>query len=45
MKESIIISMGVAVAVTRALIAEEDAENAEDAEEVTAEEAATIVSL
>jgi HD-like signal output (HDOD) protein len=45
MKETIIIPMVVAVAVTRAIMAEEDVEDAEDAEEVweaMMEEAATI---
>jgi hypothetical protein len=45
MKEIIIIQMEDALAVTRALIAEEDAEDTEEAEEVTAEEAATIVRI
>jgi hypothetical protein len=45
MKETSIITMVVAVAVTRAIMAEEDAEDAEEAEEVMSEEAATIVSI
>jgi hypothetical protein len=43
--EIIIIQMVVAVAVTRAILADEDAEDAEEAEEVTVEGAATIVSI
>jgi hypothetical protein len=42
MKESLIIQMVVAVAVARAIMVAEDAE---EAEEVPAEEAATIVSI
>jgi hypothetical protein len=37
--------MVVAVAVSRSIMAEEDVEEAEEAEEVAAEEAATIVSI
>jgi hypothetical protein len=45
MVEIIIIQMLVAVAFARAIIAEEDAEDAEDAAEVVAEDATTIVSI
>jgi hypothetical protein len=45
MKETIIIQMVVAVAVARAMIAEEDAEDAEEADEVAVEEAATLVRI
>jgi hypothetical protein len=45
MKEIIIIQMVVAVAVARAIMTEEDAEDAKEAEEVAAEEATTIVSI
>jgi hypothetical protein len=45
MEETIIIQMVVAVAVARAILAEEDVEDAEEAEEVAAEDAATIVSI
>jgi hypothetical protein len=45
MKEIIIIQMVVAVAVARAIMAEEDADDAEEATEVAAEEATTIVSI
>jgi hypothetical protein len=45
MKETIIIQMVVAVAFTRAILAKEDVEDAEEAEEVAAEESATIVSI
>jgi hypothetical protein len=42
-KYIIVIQMVVAVAVSRAILAEEDAEDAEGAEEVAAEEAETII--
>jgi hypothetical protein len=45
MKETIIIPMVVAFAVSRALMFEEDAEKAKDAEEVATEGAATEVSI
>jgi hypothetical protein len=45
MTETIIIPMVVAVVVARAIMAEEDAEDVEEAEKVAAEEAATIVSI
>jgi hypothetical protein len=45
MKETIIILMVVAVAVAREIMAEEDVEDAEEAEGVAEEEAATIVSI
>jgi hypothetical protein len=45
MKEIIIIQIVVAVAVARAIMAEEDVEDAEGVEEVAAEEATTIVSI
>jgi hypothetical protein len=45
MKETIIIPIVVAVAVARAIMTEEDAEDAEDAGEFAMEEAAKIVSI
>jgi hypothetical protein len=45
MKEIIIIQMVVAVAVFRAIMADEEAEDAEEDEEVAVEEAATLVSI
>jgi hypothetical protein len=45
MKEIITLQMVVAVAISRAIMAEEDTEDAEEAEEVATEEAATIVSI
>jgi hypothetical protein len=45
MKETIIIQMVVTVAVARKIMSEEYAEDAEEAEEVAAEAAATIVSI
>jgi hypothetical protein len=45
MTETIIIPMVVAVGVDRAIMFEEKAEESEEAEEVAAEEAATIVSI
>jgi hypothetical protein len=44
-KEIIIIQMVVEVAVTRAIMAEEDAEDAKEAKEVAAEEETKIVSI
>jgi hypothetical protein len=45
MKEAMIIPMVVALAVTRAIMAEEDAEDTEEAEKVAVEDAATIVNI
>jgi hypothetical protein len=45
MKEIIIIQLVVAVAVARAIMAEEDADDAEEAEEFTVKEAEIIVSI
>jgi hypothetical protein len=45
MKEIIIIKMVVPVEVDRAILAEEDAEETEEANEVVSKEAATIVRV
>jgi hypothetical protein len=45
MKEIIIIQMVVALAVAMAIMAEEDAEDAEETDKVAVEEAETIVSI
>jgi hypothetical protein len=44
-EEIIIIQMVVIVAVARVIMVEEDAEDTDEADEVAAEEAATIVSI